>query len=273
VALWSGGVSGNPDDPAIPHWFSQEVSQAGVPGFGQVVHLYSLARVIIACAASKELLCRSCKCLRTGDLRTIWFWRPECETRGKKLRLGAELMSEIAQQTQQEFWRPPSALMADAVVVREAIPTMAEACPRCGTEFLLGSRFCHACGGRRPEAVSATARADAAAMAGLWERVVAWVHSVVARFSPGRIWRKIRVPAWLLRLRFHQIKEWLGLPTASLIAFFIGVGCVVGALLMGLLTARNLVDWQAIQFYRAEWLLGATAAFVAGILLKRPPAN
>jgi len=30
------------------------------------------------------------------------------------------------------------------------------------------------------------------------------------------------------------------------------------------------VDWQAIQFYRAEWLLAATAAFVAGILLKGP---
>jgi cytosine/uracil/thiamine/allantoin permease len=74
----------------------------------------------------------------------------------------------------------------------------------------------------------------------------------------------------LLHLRFHKIRDWLGLPTASLIAFFIGVGCVVGALLMGLLTARNLVDWQAIQFYRAEWLLGATAAFVAGILLKKP---
>jgi hypothetical protein len=34
--------------------------------------------------------------------------------------------------------------------------------------------------------------------------------------------------------------------------------------------AKTLVDWQAIQFYRAEWLLAATAAFVAGILLKKP---
>jgi len=40
-------------------------------------------------------------------------------------------------------------------------------------------------------------------------------------------------------------------------------------LLVGLLTAKTLVDWQAIQFYRAEWLLGATASFVAGILLKK----
>jgi hypothetical protein len=45
---------------------------------------------------------------------------------------------------------------------------------------------------------------------------------------------------------------------------------VAGALLVGLLTAKTFVDWQAIQFYRAEWLLAATASFVAGILLKKP---
>ena len=28
-------------------------------------------------------------------------------------------------------------------------------------------------------------------------------------------------------------------------------------------------NWQAIQFYRGEWLLGATTSFVAGILLKK----
>jgi hypothetical protein len=83
-------------------------------------------------------------------------------------------------------------------------------------------------------------------------------------------WRTIEFPTWLRYLHFHEIKSWMGLPTASLIAFMIGLGCVTGALLAGLLTARTLVDWQAIQFYRAEWLLAATAAFVAGILLKKP---
>jgi hypothetical protein len=39
--------------------------------------------------------------------------------------------------------------------------------------------------------------------------------------------------------------------------------------MVGLLTAKTLVDWQAIQMYRIEWLLAATAAFVAGILLKK----
>ena len=71
-------------------------------------------------------------------------------------------------------------------------------------------------------------------------------------------------------LHFHEIKNRIGLSTASLVAFMLGLGCVGGALLVGLLTARTFVDWQAIQFYRGEWLLAATASFVAGILLKKP---
>ncbi len=79
----------------------------------------------------------------------------------------------------------------------------------------------------------------------------------------------MKFPSWLHYLHFHEIKSQVGLSTASLIAFILGLGCVAGALLVGLLTAKTFVDWQAIQFYRAEWLLAATAAFVAGILLKK----
>ena len=178
-------------------------------------------------------------------------------------------MSEIAQQTHQEFWRPPSPAMVDEterVVVDDAAPTMAETCPRCGTEFLLGSRFCHTCGGQRPEAISHAARADAAEVAGLWQEGVTRVHSLVTGFSLS----KFEFPSWTRYLHFHEIQDSIGLSTASLIAFVLGVGCVAGALLVGLLTAKTLVDWQAIQFYRAEWLLAATACFVAGILLKKP---
>jgi len=183
-------------------------------------------------------------------------------------------MSEVAQETHQEFWRPPSPVAEEVVVVREPVSSMAEACPHCGTEFLLGSRFCHTCGGQRPEAVSADARTDAAVMARLWEQGVAQVHSVAAALASrenwSQAWNKIQIPSWVRYLHFHEIQSWVGLPTASLIALVIGVGCVAGALMVGLLTAKTYVDWQAIQFYRAEWLLAATAAFVAGILLKKP---
>ncbi len=177
-------------------------------------------------------------------------------------------MSEVVQDTHQEFWRPPSPVVVsdtvDEIVIREGVPAMAEACPRCSTEFLLGSRFCHTCGGRRREALSPTAKADAAAIARLWEEGIARVHSLVTGLG------NIKLPSWMRHLHFHEIQSWVGLSTAALIAFVIGVGCVAGALLVGLHTAKTFVDWQAIQFYRAEWLLAATAAFVAGILLKKP---
>jgi len=71
-------------------------------------------------------------------------------------------------------------------------------------------------------------------------------------------------------LHFHEIKRLVGLPTGSLIAFMIGLGCVAGALGVSLFyRASNLAEFQAIQMWRIEWLLAATASFVAGILLKK----
>jgi len=157
--------------------------------------------------------------------------------------------------------------------VQESIPAMAEVCAHCGTEFLLGSRFCHSCGRRRPSALSAPANADAAAFARLWEKAVTRTHSAITTIPWGRMWSKIKSPAWLHYLHFHQIRSRVGLSTASLIAFFVGLGCAAGALLVGLITAKTLIDWQAIQFYRVEWLLAATASFVAAILLKKPSGN
>lgn len=182
-------------------------------------------------------------------------------------------MSDVVQETHQEFWQPPSPILSDAVLEQPALPTMAEACPRCGTEFLLGSRFCHTCGGRRPQALSTTARADAAEFANLWERLVAKTYSAATQLSPSKVWRKLstlKFPPWLRYLHFHEIQRWVGLPAGSMIAFVIGLCCVAGALVVGLITAKTLVEWQAVQIYRAEWLLAATAAFVAGILLKKP---
>lgn len=186
-----------------------------------------------------------------------------------------------AHETPQEFWRPPSPIVADNVVVEEPAPAMAESCPRCGSEFLFGSHFCHTCGGRRPVAITAEDKADAAFFARLWVQGIGHTRSAVSRICSAEtwsgiwagMWNWVSAPEWLRYLHFHEIKSRIGLSTASLIAFMIGLGCVAGAVLVGLLTAKTFVDWQAIQFYRAEWLLGATAAFVAGILLKKPSGN
>ena len=117
--------------------------------------------------------------------------------------------------------------------------------------------------------MSSDARADAAAVAKLWEKGVYRVQAAVS----GIPWRQIYAPQWLRYLHFHEIKTRIGLSTGALIAFVAGMACTAGALLVGLFTAKTLVDWQAIQIYRAEWLLAATAAFVLGILLKKPSGD
>ena len=108
--------------------------------------------------------------------------------------------------------------------------------------------------------------------AGFWARNIALVRPWVD--SAAAYWREVSFPDWLHYLHFHEIKRWVGLPTGALIAFIIGLGCVAGAVGVSLFyRASNLAEFQAIQMWRIEWLLAATASFVAGILLKKPSDN
>jgi hypothetical protein len=176
-------------------------------------------------------------------------------------------MAEVAQDAPQDFWRSPAGLEpAVETMLSAAASEMAEACADCSTEFMIGARFCHTCGLRRPAMM--TVRADAARMAGIWVRNVKSALSQPAAIAAS--WRKVSLPGWVRYLHFHEIKRWVGLPTAALIAFMIGLGCVAGAIGVSLVyRASNLAEFQAIQMWRIEWLLAATASFVAGILLKK----
>jgi len=143
-------------------------------------------------------------------------------------------MSEVVPNAQHEFWRPPTLEQIDAP------PAMVEACDDCGTEFMVGSRFCHVCG---------TAR-QAQASPLVAQR---WMHHL----------------AFLHVLEFQNVKQGLGLGTASLIAFMAGLGCLLAALFVGAIySVQTFADFQAIQLWRLQWLVGAVASFVAGILLK-----
>jgi ribosomal protein L37E len=145
-------------------------------------------------------------------------------------------MADAVHNPEQEFWRAP--LPTTAVPVAS---TLAGACAQCGTEFLMDSAFCHACGASR------TGQVRSASGFAAWKRYFVWTR----------------------HLEFHAIQERLGLPTASLVAFVMGLGCVLGAIGVGIVfTANTVLDWQAVQLWRIEWLLGAVAAFLAGILLK-----
>ncbi len=117
-------------------------------------------------------------------------------------------------------------------------PSAADACPRCQTEFMVGARYCHSCGCGRPS-------------------------------------RELSA-SWTRYLEFHNIKQGaivvrraLGLPLPPLVCFLIGMFCLGGALLVGLIApSDSALDFQAIQYWRMEWLLGGVAAFMAGILLR-----
>jgi hypothetical protein len=175
-------------------------------------------------------------------------------------------MAEVVQDAPQEFWQSPVILPVEAVLP-SAAQNVATACADCSTEFMIGARFCHTCGRRRP--VMATATVDAGSLAGLWARNLTWLRSTPG--SVAALWNRISFPNWLHYLHFHEIKRSVGLPTAALIAFIIGLGCVAGAVGVSLFyKASNLAEFQAIQMWRIEWLLAATASFVAGILLKKP---
>jgi len=105
---------------------------------------------------------------------------------------------------------------------------------RCGTEFIVSSLYCHSCGVGRPDLNAA---------------------------------RALEIPGLA---ELSALGERLGLTTPAVVAFLLGIFCVVGALAVSVFfSARTVLDWQAIQLWRIEWLLAAVAAFIAGCLLKK----
>lgn len=149
-------------------------------------------------------------------------------------------MAEVVQNANSEFWRAPVVQPLDTPSVS---PTLPEVCKQCSAEFVVGAGFCHVCGAQRSEAPLP---------------------------APPSLDSYRRYMQLARHLEFHRIKDRIGLPTAALVAFLAGATCVLAAVLVGFIFSANTVlDWQAVQVWRIEWLLGAAAAFLAGILLKK----
>ena len=72
---------------------------------------------------------------------------------------------------------------------------------------------------------------------------------------------------------FQNIKRTLGLSIASLVAFRRRMACLLMAgVAVGMIySVQTFNDFQAVHSYRMQWLLGAIAAFAAGLLLKKSP--
>lgn len=143
-------------------------------------------------------------------------------------------MSEVLQDAEHEFWRAP---LGPTQIAAVPSPTSNETCPKCASEFVMGAGFCHACGSARKV-----------------ENPIAPIRS------------------WTHYFEFQHIKEKLGLPTLVLISFLAGLGCLICTLCVGIVfSAATILDWQAVQLWRIEWLLAAAACFLAGILLRCAP--
>ena len=133
----------------------------------------------------------------------------------------------------QEFWKPAVTPHADGSPTALAAVQL---CQSCGTGYVLGSRFCHVCGTDR--------------------------HVNLADATDDN-----SLHDWF---DFAGIRDQLGQNTASMVAFVLGVVFLLAAALTGFLfTASTLLDWQAVQLWRIEWLLAASAVFIAGVLLRK----
>ena len=130
-----------------------------------------------------------------------------------------------------EFWRP-------SVEVERPAPATIDIkiCAHCSNELLSGAHYCHVCGAAGSQA-----------------------------FAKPRInlFLKVRV----LLKRAHVA---LALNGLSLVAFGAAMFCLLAAVLTGVLyQVQSVLDWQAIQVWRIQWLLAAIAALLAGLLLRR----
>jgi ribosomal protein L37E len=115
-----------------------------------------------------------------------------------------------------------------------ATPASIPMCAKCGADYVIGSRFCHVCGAGRDE----RARSSATAV-------------------NEKLGRVLRLP------------EVLNLSVVSTILFALGTFCAIAGIAVGFIySAQTLVDWQAVQVWRIEWMLGSLIAFVAAQLLK-----
>ena len=135
-----------------------------------------------------------------------------------------------------EHWDEPKADPSGPEAVQTTAPEQEQAvrhdlCHHCGSEFVVDSPYCRMCGRAREGAVRPAK-------------------------SPWQV------------LDFYRLRRRLGLSVSAMICLIVGLTCLGAAIATGFIyTASTLVDWQAIQIWRGEWLLAAGVAFLCGILL------
>jgi hypothetical protein len=104
-----------------------------------------------------------------------------------------------------------------------------ENCQKCGTQLKLGAEFCHVCG--RWIFGSNFSRLISSAKSALVQTGIEW-PVLICLLAAGIF---------------------------AVISLFVGIR----------IAPKTLGEWQVIQFWRIEWLLGAIVVLLFGLLLKR----
>lgn len=144
-------------------------------------------------------------------------------------------MASPAGSTSQEYWRPSNPDVA------RVIPSLRGICWHCGMDYAPGARYCHCCGGSR-------------------ESNVEPFPQLAKNANP--------------EVNLHAFWQRSGLSVPCLVCLIAAMVFGLAALLTGMIYQEDtLVDWQAVQTWRIEFLMGAVIALLAGILLKRPCKN
>jgi len=153
----------------------------------------------------------------------------------------------LRQNPKEAYWKPmlnhavehqePEKREHSAVLTAERPKQNSESrgdvCSHCGTEFVVRSPYCRMCG---------------------WRSEIYETQEIASAS----------------KLDFHALRRRMNLTTAALICFIAGLGSLVAAATVGFIySANTLVDWQAIQIWRIEWLLAAAVTLLCGILLNR----
>lgn len=103
-------------------------------------------------------------------------------------------------------------------------------CKKCGTDLKLGAEFCHVCG--------------------------RWVFgSNLSRLSRA----------------LQEVLTQTGVEVPVLCCMITAAIFAVISLFVGIrIDPRTIAEWQVVQYWRIEWLLGAIVMLLFGVLLKKP---
>jgi len=145
-------------------------------------------------------------------------------------------MAEFLREHSQEYWRQAPTPQND---LKTGVPQSVGnriLCASCGNPYATGARFCHCCGSGRESDLRVEKR-------------------------------RLRLD-WL---DFDRARELTGLSTIPLALALCAGLFMLASVMTGLIyDTSTIAEWQAVQTWKAEWLLATVAALLAALLFKKP---